>query len=191
MEAEAEDRRQQQMAADLEYWNQTGSAGDEAGLRAYLNRFPDGEFAELANERLAIIEDRKMTRVNRIDRQLWQEARSKNTAGAYERYIVQSPSGAFREEAQARIVALERESQNSDALRTEQAMNLSSGTRRVIEARLNGLGLKPGPVDGVFDEDTRRAIRRYQAARRLPESGYVSDQMMVQLMADTVRQIFR
>ncbi len=191
LEAEAEDRRQQQMAADLEYWNQTGSAGDEAGLRAYLNRFPDGEFAELANERLAIIEDRKMTRVNRIDRQLWQEARSKNTAGAYERYIVQSPAGAFREEAQARIVALERESQNSDALRTEQAMNLSSGTRRVIEARLNGLGLKPGPVDGVFDEDTRRAIRRYQAARRLPESGYVSDQMMVQLMADTVRQIFR
>lgn len=191
LEAEAEERRQQQMAADIEFWNQTGAQGDEAGLRTYLERFPDGEFAELANERLSIIEDRKRERASRIDRQLWDEARARNTAAAYERYLVESPGGAFREDAQARIVALQREDEFSDAARAEAAMNLSQSTKRVIEARLNGLGLRPGPVDGVFDEESRRAIRRYQAARNLPESGYVSDPMMVQLMADTVRQIFR
>ena len=191
LEAEAEARRQQQMAQDIEYWNQTGANGDEAGLRAYLKRFPDGEFAELANERLSIIEDRKRERASRIDRQLWDDATREDTAAAYERYLVASPDGAFREEAQARIVALQREEEFSDAARAEAAMNLSPSTRRVIEARLEDLGLKPGPVDGVFDEDTRRAMRRYQAARNLPQSGYVSDQMMVQLMADTVRQIFR
>ncbi len=191
LEAEAEERRQEQMAADLEYWNQTGAQGDEAGLRAYLERFPDGEFAELANERLFIIEDRKRARASRIDRQLWDRATARNTAAAYERYLVEAPDGAFREEAQARIVALQRETEFSEAARAEAAMNLNSSTRRVIEARLNGLGLRPGPIDGVFDEDTRRAIRRYQSARNLPASGYVSDAMMVQLMADTVRQIFR
>ncbi len=191
LEAEAEARRQQQMAADIQYWNQTGANGDEAGLRAYLKRFPDGEFAELAAERLSIIEDRKRARANRVDRQLWDQATQVNTANAYERYLVESPNGAFREEAQARIVALQRDQEFSEAARAEAAMNLSPGTRRVIEARLDGLGLRPGPVDGVFDEDTRRAIRRYQSARNLPESGYLSDPMMIQLMADTVRQIFR
>ncbi len=191
LEAEAEIRREQQRAADLDYWNQTGSRGDEAGLRAYLRRFPDGEFAELAQERLDIYEEQKRERASARDRQLWENARARNTAAAFERYLVDSPNGAFREEAQARIVALQREAEFSREARAEEAMNLSPGTRRVIEARLNGLGLRPGPVDGVFDEDTRRAIRRYQAARNLPETGYVSDQMMVQLMADTVRQIFR
>ncbi len=191
LEAEAEERRQTQRAADLAYWDETGAVGDEAGLRAYLKRFPDGEFAELAQERLSIIEDSKRDRASRVDRQLWDEATSFDTAEAYEDYLVLSPDGAFREEAQARIVALQREAEFPDAARIEDAMNLSSGTRRIIEARLNGLGLKPGKVDGEFDEDTRRAIRRYQANRNLPESGYLSDQMMVQLMADTVRQIFR
>lgn len=191
LEAEAEARRQQQLAQDVEYWNQTGANGDEAGLRAYLKRFPDGEFAELATERLSIIEDQKRERADRVDRQLWDQATQVNTANAYERYLVESPNGAFREEAQARIVALQRESEFSDAARAEAAMNLSTGSRRIIESRLDSLGLRPGPVDGVFDEETRRAIRRYQAARNLPESGYVSDPMMVQLMADTVRQIFR
>lgn len=191
LEAEAEQRRQDQMAADIEYWNQTGAQGDEAGLRAYLNRFPDGEFAELANERLAVIEERKRAQASRIDRRLWDEATARDTAASYERYLVESPDGAFREEAQARIVALQREEEFSEAARTEAAMNLSPTTKRMIEARLNGLGLRPGPVDGVFDEETRRAIRRYQSARDLPASGYVSDAMMVQLMADTVREIFR
>ncbi len=191
LEAEAEIRREQQRAADLDYWNQTGSRGDEAGLRAYLRRFPDGEFAELAQERLAIFEEQKRERASARDRELWEEAVARGTASGYRRYLVAFPGGAFREEAEARLAALEREAEFAQEARAEEAMNLSPGTRRVIEARLNGLGLRPGPVDGVFDEETRRAIRRYQAARNLPESGYVSDQMMVQLMADTVRQIFR
>lgn len=191
LEAEAEARRQQQLASDLEFWNQTGSRGNEAGLRAYLERFPDGEFAELAIERLQVIEERKRSRADRIDRQLWDRATAENTAASYSRYLIEAPNGAFREEAEARLAGLRREEQFAGAARAEQAMGMSSGTRRVIEARLEGLGLKPGRVDGEFDEDTRRAIRRYQSARNLPESGYVSNDMMVQLMADTVRQIFR
>ncbi len=191
LEAEAEIRREQQRAADLQYWNQTGSRGDEAGLRAYLKRFPDGEFAELAQERLDIYEEQKRERASARDRQLWENAVARNTAASYERYLVNAPNGAFRDEAQARIVALQRQAEFAREARAEEAMNLSPGTRRVIEARLNGLGLKPGRVDGVFDDNTRRAIRRYQAARNLPESGYVSEQFMVQLMADSVRQIFR
>ena len=39
-------------------------------------------------------------------------------------------------------------------------------------------------MDGVFDDDTRRAIRRYQASRAdMDETGYLSEAVVVQLLA--------
>lgn len=191
LEAEAEQRREQQLQQDLAYWDETGAIGDEAGLRAYLSRYPDGEYSEVANERLVEIEASKREQTDRIDRQLWDEAAAQDTMQAYEDYLVSSPDGAFRDEARARIVALQREEQFADAAREEAAMNLSPRTRQVVEQRLDRMGLRPGRVDGVFDDDTRRAIRRYQQARDMEETGYLNEAVVVQLMADTVRSIFR
>ena len=191
LEAEAERRREQQLQQDLAYWDETGAIGDEAGLRAYLKRYPDGEYSEVANERLALIEEAKREQTDRIDRQLWDEAAAQDTMQAYEDYLVSSPDGAFREDAQARIVALQREEQFAEAARDEAALNLSPRTRQVVEQRLNRMGLRPGRVDGVFDDNTRRAIRRYQRARNMEETGYLNEAVVVQLMADTVRSIFQ
>jgi peptidoglycan hydrolase-like protein with peptidoglycan-binding domain len=191
LETEAEKRREQQLQQDLAYWDETGALGDEAGLRAYLKRYPDGEYAEVANERLAAIEASKRGQADRLDRQLWDEAVAQDTLQAYEDYLVSSPDGAFRDDAQARIVELQRESEFAAAAREEAAMNLSPRTKQVVEQRLDRMGLRPGKVDGVFDDDTRRAIRRYQRARNMEETGYLNESVVVQLMADTVRQIFR
>ena len=46
-------------------------------------------------------------------------------------------------------------------------------------------------MDGVFDDDTRRAIRRYQAARNLEQTGYITETFVVRILADSVRSIFR
>lgn len=195
LEAEAERRRAQQLAEDRAFWDETGALGDEAGLRAYLNRFPDGEYSEEARETLAAIELQKRRETDARDRQLWDEATQENTIRSYRDYLELAPGGAFRDEAETRIAALEqaeREAQsNSAAAREEQALNLSPRTRQIIESRLEALGLRPGRVDGVLDEDSRRAIRRYQSARDLPETGYLSEAVVVQLLADSVRQIFR
>ena len=119
----------------------------------------------------------------------------RDTIEGYEEYLNTDPGGRFRGEALARLTDLENARANSGlqqaAVREEQSMNLSPRTRQIVEARLKGLGLKPGKVDGVFDDKSRRAIRRYQAARNMDETGYLSEAMVVQLMADTVRQIFR
>lgn len=195
LEEEAERRRQEQLAADRAFWAETGAVGDEAGLRIYLERYPDGEFAEIARARLDEIEREKRAETDARDRQLWDEARAQDTVQAYRDYLELAPGGAFRDEARERIAVLERDSQQSKAIRRaeaeERALNLSTRTRRVIEARLDALGLKPGPVDGVFDERTRRAIRRYQRARNLPETGYLNETVVVRLLADSVRSIFR
>lgn len=195
LEAEAERRRAEQLAADVAFWEETGAIGDEAGLRAYLNRYPDGEFAEDAQEQLDAIERQKRRGASARDRELWDQASMANTAEAYRDYLRLAPDGAFRDEAITRLAALEEAEETaqrtSAAAREEEALRLSTRTKRTIEARLDSLGLRPGRVDGVFDDDTRHAIRRYQAARDLEETGYVSEAMVVRLLADSVRRIFR
>lgn len=195
LEEEAERRREEQLAADRAFWEETGSVGDEAGLRVYLERFPDGEYAEVARARLDEIEAEKRAETDARDRQLWDEAKSEDTAQAYRDYLDLAPGGAFRDEAAERIAELEREASQSDEMARaeaeEQALQLTPTTRRIIENRLDRLGLKPGRVDGQFDDDTRRAIRRYQAARDLPETGYLNEATVVQILADSVRSVFR
>ena len=55
--------------------------------------------------------------------------------------------------------------------------------RILVEQRLEQFGADPGRVDGVFDRDTRRAIRRFQKARDLPVTGYVTTATLARLMA--------
>lgn len=45
--------------ADLDYWQRTGAGGQEAGLKAYLERYPEGLFAPQAKRVLADIEAAK------------------------------------------------------------------------------------------------------------------------------------
>lgn len=190
---EAEQRRLQLQAEDRSYWAQTGSKGTEQGLRDYLRRYPDGEFANAAATRLDQLEQQKLRQTNSRDRDLWDRAVATNTIRAYRDYLQLSPNGAFREGAEARIARIQRrrEAVNSEAAKAEEAMSLSAGTRRLIEARLNTMGLEPGAVDGQFDDETRRAIRRYQRSNEMRQTGYLTERMVVQLMAGAVRQIFQ
>ncbi|MGJ8623020.1 MAG: peptidoglycan-binding domain-containing protein [Yoonia sp.] len=51
--AEEERQRQEAERLEIEYWQETGALGDEAGFRAYLERYPNGQFAQQAQEGLA------------------------------------------------------------------------------------------------------------------------------------------
>jgi len=83
--------------------------------------------------------------------------------------------------------AIQRNQQNNDALRTEQALQINPILARLIESRLAQLGFDPGNVDGRFNRDTRRAISRYQSNRNLPSTGYISEPTLARLLADTFR----
>jgi peptidoglycan hydrolase-like protein with peptidoglycan-binding domain len=189
---EAEAARQQQAAerADRSYWEETGARGDEAGLRAYLARYPDGLFAEDATETLAEIEEQKRAAAQAEDRSAWDAARRANTVVSYQRYLEAFPQGRFVEDARSRRNALVQERQESqataEARADERELGLNPMTARVIEQRLDSLGLEPGAVDGTFDADTRRALRNYQRDRGLPVTGYLNEPTLVRLLADTL-----
>jgi peptidoglycan hydrolase-like protein with peptidoglycan-binding domain len=193
LEAEAAARRAEQERQDRLYWDQTGAKGDEPGLRAYVKRYPDGLFAELAAERLAAIDAARRAEAAAQDRQAWDRARAADTVDAYRAYLAIFPNGAFAAEAQARIDALDGdaagEAARAKAEAAEQALGLNDLARKLIEERLAALDLKPGEPDGVFDDRTRRAIRRFQSSRGMAETGYLDQAAMVGLLAGGVLRL--
>lgn len=188
-EAAARDR------ADRAYWQALGQGADEAGLRAYLERYPDGLFADVARARLEDIDAAAHAEAEARERADWDAARAADTVAAYRDFLDAHPDGDFARAAEARIDELTDGISDPDLraeLRArEDALGLNTVTRQLIERRLAGLGLEPGRVDGAFDADTRRALRGYQRARNLQVTGFVDQPTLVRLMAETVGIILR
>jgi len=195
LEAEARERAAEQERQDRAYWRDTGSGQDETGLRAYLGRFPDGIFANVAQERLNQIEADRRAAAQARDRASWDQAARADTVAAYQSYLLDFPQGAFADQARARIEDLRRPQgpgfDEAAARAEEDMMALPNFTRVIIEQRLARMGLEPGPTDGVFDQQTRRAIRRYQRASDLPVTGYLTQPIVARLLAEGVMDILR
>lgn len=191
LEAEAAARRAEQERQDQIYWNQTGAAGDEAGLRAYLKKYPDGLFADLATERLAPFEAARRAEAEAEDRAAWDRAVQADSAAAYSDYLASRKAPAFREEAEARLTQLRADqdgaAERARAESTEAALNLPGVALGLVEGQLAQLGLKPGKVDGRIDDDTRRAIRRFQQASDMPVTGYLDQATVAQLLAGGIK----
>ncbi|MGB5068914.1 MAG: peptidoglycan-binding domain-containing protein, partial [Albidovulum sp.] len=152
-----------------------------------LGRYPDGLFADVAGQRLAAIDAARRDAVAAEERQAWERALRTNTVEGFRNYLTKYPNGAFADEA--RIIIEEQtvnagnEAARAAAEAEEASLNLNPLIRTLVESRLAGLGLQPGAADGSFDDNTRRAIRRYQQARNLPVTGYLTRQTLVGLMA--------
>lgn len=197
LEAEAARRKAEQETLDRAYWAETGSedlagneASREAGLRAYVKRYPDGLYSEVAATRIKAIEQAKRQAAEARDRTAWDQAEAAATDAGYRAYLRSFPDGAFAAAARDRVAGLSQT--DADAALLQQAADGEAGlglndiTRTMLESRLDALGLQPGAVDGQFDDDTRRAVRRYQTSRDLPVTGYLGEQTVVRLLADTL-----
>lgn len=175
---------------DRAYWNETGAAGDEPGFRAYLDRYPDGIFAQIATARLQEIESRRRSEAEAIDRAAWSVAQSEDSVEGYQNYLAAFPDGVFSAEARARIDALNTpQISNMDLARAQEEeanLRLSGVRAQLLELRLRDLGFDPGRLDGVIDQDSRRAIAAYQSSQGLAATGYVDTQTAVGLMTGSI-----
>ncbi|MFQ6546706.1 peptidoglycan-binding protein [Aestuariibius sp. 2305UL40-4] len=189
LEAEAERERQRIEREDRDYWVRTGADGSESGLRQYLERYPDGLFADQARDRLGRIEATAREEAEAQERQVWDQYRDVDSVAGYREYLERYPNGRFRGQAQDRINALQRNDEDNAAQQRaaaeERALGLNVITARLVEAKLDDLGLDPGRVDGQFTQETRRALRRYQQSRGLPATGYMNEPTVVRLLADS------
>ncbi len=102
---------------DRNYWQQTGARGGASNLRAYLNRYPDGIYAQTARNRLAQIngntDNNGDTARNREER-AWNRARDTDTVQAYTNYLQNWPRGAHAQAARQRRERLVRQGQGGN-----------------------------------------------------------------------------
>ena len=184
--AEAAQRKAEEEQRDTAYWRDTGRGGTEAGLRAYLARYPDGLYATFAEERLAEIEAAKRAQAQAAEREVWDGVRATDTVAAYNGYLQKYPSGLFAEEAKARIAEIEAETNTASeqAAANEEAIIANNGVMRLlVETKLAAAGYDPGKVDGKFNNATRRAIKQFQRDQGIAVTGYVGQETMVRLLA--------
>lgn len=53
---------------------------------------------------------------------------------------------------------------------------------RFVQSGLTKLGFFPGPVDGVFGQKTRDAIKKFESARKIPVTGEISKALIEALL---------
>jgi peptidoglycan hydrolase-like protein with peptidoglycan-binding domain len=190
--AEEERARAEAARLDREYWSETGALGDEAGYRAYLNRYPEGLFADVALRRLEAIESERAEEAELADRSAWGIAAAEDTRAAYEDYLAAWPDGVFADQARARIDRMRGPDVSDDeiarARAQEERLQLSGVRAQLLELRLRDLGLSPGPLDGVIDDRTRTALRSYQTDQGIAPTGYLDQATLVRLMAGVTGQ---
>ncbi len=187
LDAAAQEEKKLQERRDRAYWRQVGKDGNEDGLRAYLNRYPQGLFSEEARTELNQIEEARQSEAERAERQAWQAAKAGDTPDHYRAFLATYPDGQFARRARARLNELEGAEAPQEVVAQAAAEERNAVTSRVmrlmIEQRLKQVGAQPGPVDGQFDAQTRDALRWYQNTRDLPITGYVSGVTLMGLLA--------
>ena len=186
LEEEARLRQLEEERQDRAYWQVTGASGSEHGLRTYLERYPDGLFADVATARLQEIENERLGQAQLQERNMWNQARDEDSIQSYRTYLRFYPNGLFSGAANERIAELEEDAENAAqreiAERRESQVVGNPIARVLVERQLNALGYEPGNLDGAFDEETRRAIRRFQRDHGITVTGYVDEATMVRLL---------
>lgn len=175
LENQAEARRSEIRAEDRAFWNASGISGRENDLRLYLDKYPNGLFADKAKDQLAVIEAETY---ELADLDAWRRAFGQNTARSYRKYLRNFPDGTYAAIARQRLNALDPDDEDDTALNAakeqEDRLNLNSGTRFLIENRLKSLGYNVGAIDGVFDARARAAIKAFQRSKGQAQTGYMN-----------------
>ena len=173
-----------QGSRDRTYWQLTGARGDADGLRGYLRRYPNGQHAANARQMLDAATGTVTPDLPQGDAATWRWAREQGSAAAYETYLERYPQGSNAAEARTHLQTMRIATEA--ALRDERSLGLDAAARRLVEERLRIAGMRPGPVDGEFTDQTRAALRRYQGARNLRVTGFVTQETVSSLLADVV-----
>jgi adenylate cyclase len=111
-EVTAEPREADTAALDLALWQSVGDNGVE-GLLRYLERFPEGEFATIARDRIAALaaEDPQsgvsdataLDADTAVELTFWESVQASDNPAMYEAYLEKYPQGEFAPLAKVRL----------------------------------------------------------------------------------------
>jgi hypothetical protein len=139
--------------------------------------------------------------VSEVELEFWRSIKDSNKVEELNAYLTSYPNGQFKSLALTRIASLQDGPTNVTRNLTtgidpatftaeadqvsEDQIGLDKGQRRDVQRRLNGLGFDT-KVNGRFDEATRGVIKRWQAARNYPATGYLNQLQHKALLSEVV-----
>ncbi|MGJ4881323.1 MULTISPECIES: caspase family protein [unclassified Bradyrhizobium] len=132
--------------------------------------------------------------------EFWRSVKDSNKPEELNAYLSTYPNGQFKSLAMARIAAIESGAINTatrnvakgvdPATYTEEGTQVSEDQigldktkRRDVQRRLTGLGFDT-KMTGVFDDQTRGVMKRWQAARGYPSTGFLTKLQHKALLAE-------
>jgi len=136
-----------------------------------------------------------------VEVEFWRSIKDSSKVEELNAYLTQYPNGQFKSLALSRIASLQNgpstetrslSPQIDPAAFTEQGtqltedqIGLDKNQRRDVQRRLTGLGFDVKQT-GTFDEATRAVIRRWEAARNYPSTGYLTKSQHKALLTEIV-----
>ena len=124
-----------------------------------------------------------------VELEFWRSIKDTNKVEELNAYLTNYPNGTFKSLALARIAAIQDGPSTTTRNLTagvdpstfteaadqisEDQIGLDKNQRRDVQRRLTGLGFDI-KATGKFDDETRSVIKRWQAARGYPTSGYLN-----------------
>jgi len=130
-----------------------------------------------------------------VELEFWRSIKDSNKVEELNAYLSAYPNGQFKPLALARIAAIQNGPSTTTrnlnagvdpATFTDEATQLTEDQIGLdVQRRLTGLGFDT-KVTGVFNDDTRSVIKRWQAARGYPVSGYFNKFQHKALLSEIV-----
>jgi hypothetical protein len=161
-------------AVEVAYWNTARESHNPVMLRAYLNRYPDGAFSELASLLLEQLEREEATGPDRepvnvfderqIDLAFWSAIQDSTAPADFEAYLDAHPDGAFVQLARNRLAALTggTEPEEIHTVPDEPATTVDpQELARSLQSELRRVGCDPGTPDGIWGPRSRRALEQF------------------------------
>jgi peptidoglycan hydrolase-like protein with peptidoglycan-binding domain len=177
-------------------WGHTNLIG-----AVYLNQAPTTQVANAAPMAAGIAPAATGVNSDGVELEYWRSVKESNKPEELNAYLSAYPNGQFKALALARIAAIKSGPSTTtrnlnagvdpatftdDASQlTEDQIGLDKGQRRDVQRRLTGLGFDT-KVTGAFSEDTRTVLKRWQAARGYPSSGYLNKLQHKALLSEIV-----
>ncbi|MCA1525486.1 caspase family protein [Bradyrhizobium yuanmingense] len=176
-------------------WGHTNLTGS-----VYLNQAPTTQVAAAAPTATGIVPAATGSS-DGVELEYWRSVKESNKAEELNAYLTAYPNGQFKALALARLAAIK--SGPSTATRTlnagvdpatftdeatqvtEDQIGLDKNKRRDVQRRLTALGFDTNQT-GVFNDETRSVLKRWQTARGYPSSGYLNKNQHKALLSEIV-----
>lgn len=196
--------------SEEQIWERIAGSTDPEDYRRYLEAYPDGAFSRIAalnlkaldtlGETRKRLEELKVAQQAATGQQLsleelyWATIRESNLAEDFEAYLRSFPDGLFADLAQARIEALHRATDVADAIdpdgnaRSRASLRAAAMQKydripmQFVQYGLIALGYPLAKVTGVYDAETRRSARAFQASLSAAQTGRLTAQQTVDLL---------